>query len=252
MASACRPAGQWRDPEGRARPLGNFGSAALVVACNGRLPAGSKMKLVWGKGIRAANGTPTGKAESFIYTVREPFKATLNCEREKAGAPCSPLSAISLNFNAPFDARLLGKLKIQSAGGSTRPNRPQRQWRQPRGDPAINQLRRPASAACRTLKLETAPPDSRTRLAAPEQRRQLPADHTAPASCRRWPSFPADFGILELKEGGMLPVTLRNVEPASRPATWRCPATHRFSDQRLTEDADVIAAMQTLANFEQQ
>ena len=101
--------------------LGRFGSAPLVVACNGRLPAGSKMKLVWGKGIRAANGTPTGKAESFVYTVREPFRATLNCEREKAGAPCSPLSAISLNFNAPFDARLLGKFRLQTPEGVRAP-----------------------------------------------------------------------------------------------------------------------------------
>jgi hypothetical protein len=71
--------------------VGGMGSAPLVVACSEQLPTASKMKLVWGKGIQAANGTPTEKEESFIYKVREPFKATLNCEREKAGAPCSPL-----------------------------------------------------------------------------------------------------------------------------------------------------------------
>ncbi|MBK7416996.1 MAG: hypothetical protein IPJ38_19735 [Dechloromonas sp.] len=90
---------------------GGLGSAPLVVTCNERLPTGSRMKLVWGKGIRAANGTPSRKEESFIYQVREPFKATLSCEREKLGAPCSPLLAITLSFNAPFDAQVVGKIQ---------------------------------------------------------------------------------------------------------------------------------------------
>ena len=34
----------------------------------------------------------------------------------------------------------------------------------------------------------------------------------APTSTRRWPSFPARFGIIELKGDGMMPVTLRNLE----------------------------------------
>ena len=79
--------------------IGGMGDSALVVTCAERLPTGSKMKLVWGKGIQAQNGTPSEKEESFIYRVREPFKGTLSCEREKAGSPCSPLAAITLSFN---------------------------------------------------------------------------------------------------------------------------------------------------------
>jgi hypothetical protein len=55
-----------------------------------------------------------------------------------------------------------------------------------------------------------------------------------------------------LKEGGVLPVTLRNVEPALKTARLTLPGSHRFSEQRLTEDADVIAAMLALEKFEQQ
>jgi glycine/D-amino acid oxidase-like deaminating enzyme len=72
----------------------NMPNHAIVVACAENLPAGRKMKLVWGKGIKADNGTPSNKEQAFVYTVREPFTASLSCEREKAGAPCSPLSAI--------------------------------------------------------------------------------------------------------------------------------------------------------------
>src|SRR6185369_17943347 len=43
-----------------------------------------------------------------------------------------------------------------------------------------------------------------------------------------------------------------NVEPALKTARLALPGSHRFSEQRLTEDADVIAAMQALEKFEQQ
>lgn len=66
--------------------------------------------------------------------------------------------------------------------------------------------------------------------------------------------FPGDFGIVELKEGGVLPVTLRNVEAKLPLANLQMPSAgaHRFSDQRLTDDAEVIAAIKALAKFEQQ
>ena len=76
----------------------------VVVSCVERLPPGVKMKLVWGKGVEVANGAKSTREESFIYPVREPFRATLSCEREKASAPCSPLSAITLEFSAAVDA----------------------------------------------------------------------------------------------------------------------------------------------------
>ena len=75
--------------------------ATLVVSCSELLPAGSKMKLVWGKGIKAPNGVASDREESFQYKVRAPFAAEMSCEREKAGAPCSPMSIIALSFNAP-------------------------------------------------------------------------------------------------------------------------------------------------------
>ena len=82
------------------------GRNEIVLSCSERLPTGVKMKLVWGKGVEAENGAKSTKEESFIYPVREPFRATLSCEREKASAPCSPLSNITLEFSAPIDAAL--------------------------------------------------------------------------------------------------------------------------------------------------
>ncbi|NJD33829.1 MAG: alpha-2-macroglobulin, partial [Betaproteobacteria bacterium] len=53
--------------------------------------------------------------------------------------------------------------------------------------------------------------------------------------------FPGNFGIVELKEGGVLPGTLRNVE-----------AKLSLAERHLTDDAEVIAAMQDLARFNRQ
>lgn len=66
--------------------------------------------------------------------------------------------------------------------------------------------------------------------------------------------IPGAPGIVELKEGGVVPVTLRNVEAKLPVANLRMPAegAHRFSGKRLTDDAEVIAAIKALDKFEQQ
>ncbi len=236
--------------EDLARQGNGIGPQTLVVSCSEKLPPGSKMKLLWGAGIRAANGTPTEKEESFVFKVREPFKATLNCEREKADAPCSPLSAITLNFNAPFDAALLGKFRLSTAEGPRTPTDPNKQ------------------AESRTQTLDSVtfpgpfPQHAELRVELPaglkdDAGRTLVNAASFPLTTRTGAlpplaKFPGSFGILELKEGGILPVTLRNVENALKTARLTLPGSHRFSQQRLTEDADVIAAMLALEKFERQ
>jgi len=229
---------------------GGMPASSIVVACSEALPAGSKMKLVWGKGIRAANGTPTEKEESFVYKVRQPFKATLHCERERANAPCSPLAQIRLDFNAEFDAKLLGKFRLKTPEGYRSPIDP-------------NQHSSEKEAAFSSVKF--APPfpqNAELSLEIPsgfkdDANRSLSNAASFPLKTRTGnlpplAKFPGNFGIVELKEGGLLPVTLRNVEPALKTASLALPGTHRFSDQRLTEDADVIATMRALEKFEQQ
>jgi uncharacterized protein YfaS (alpha-2-macroglobulin family) len=230
--------------------VGGMGSAPLVVACSEQLPTASKMKLVWGRGIQAANGTPTEKEESFIYKVREPFKATLNCEREKAGAPCSPLSALSLNFNAPFDAKILSKFRLLTATGPRSASDPNKNSSSP--EASLQSVTFPGPLpqnAELTLEIPAGLKDETGRPLSNAASFPL---KTRTGSLPPLAKFPGNFGILELKEGGVLPVTLRNVEPALKTARLTLPGSHRFSEQRLTEDADVIAAMLALEKFEQQ
>ncbi|MCA1938234.1 MAG: hypothetical protein LDL29_06125, partial [Dechloromonas sp.] len=226
----------------------NMPDHAIVVACSENLPAGRKMKLVWGKGIKAANGTPGDKEQSFVYPVREPFIANLSCEREKAGAPCSPLSAIRLNFSAPIDVKYFDKIRLSSAEGPRRPQPLDRENPQAVFDSIAFPGPLPQNTEIK-LELPAAVKDEAGRALSNAERFPLTVRTGALPPLAK---FPGDFGIIELKQGGLLPVTLRNVEASLKTAGLALPGSHRFSDQRLTEDADVIAAMRALAKFEQQ
>lgn len=231
--------------------LGGKGSkSVLVVACSERLPSGAKMKLVWGKGILAANGTPTEKEESFTYKVREPFKATLSCEREKAGAPCSPLSDINLEFNAPFDAKLLAKFRLLTPEGPRSPKDPNKGSSSQ--ESTLRSLKFPGPLpqnAELTLEIPSGLKDDAGRALSNAASFPL---KTKTGSLPPLAKFPGNFGILELKEGGILPLTLRNVETSLKTTRLALPGQHRFSEQRLTDDGDVIAAMRALEKFEGQ
>ncbi|MBK6908013.1 MAG: alpha-2-macroglobulin [Rhodocyclaceae bacterium] len=249
---AARPVPAAQRSEILAHAHGNFGSDALVVSCAERLPPGAKMKLVWGKGIEAVSGAASEKQESFVYTVREPFRATLTCEREKAGAPCSPLSALTLEFSAYTDAALLQKIRLVTPEGTRSPKDPARESNQ--RERQANSVVFPGPFAQEAeLRLEL-PAGIRD-----DANRPLENAAAFPLKFRTGvlpplAKFPGSFGILEFTpgEGGVLPVTLRNIEAKVANATLALPGPHRFAAQALTEDADVILAMNALEQFEQQ
>ncbi|MRR09383.1 alpha-2-macroglobulin, partial [bacterium] len=233
-----------------AHAYGNHGPDPVVVSCAERLPPGAKMKLVWGKGVMAANGTPTEKEESFVFTVREPFRATLSCEREKAGAPCSPLSSVSVEFSAHTDAKLLQKIRLVTPDGARSPKDPNKDSSQRENMARSVTFPGPFPQNAEfTLELPAGLKDDAGRPLANGGNFPLKFRTGALPPLAK---FPGSFGIVELKEGGLLPVTLRNVEAKLATAGLKLPGSHRFGDQRLTEDGDVIAAMKALAKFEQQ
>ena len=215
------------------------GRNEIVVSCSERLPAGVKMKLVWGKGVEAENGAKSAKEESFIYPVREPFRATLSCEREKASAPCSPLSAITLEFSAPIDAALRSRIRLVTPAGERPPVDSDKNDSSRQNTARSFVFARPfAQNAELRLELPAGIKDEAGRPLA--NAANFPLKFTT-ATLPPLAKFPGDFGIVELKEGGVLPVTLRNVE-----------STLALSERRLTDDGEVIAAMQAIARFNRQ
>ena len=230
----------------------------LVLSCAERLPAGAKMRLVWGKGVEMASSEKSiggelksSREESFAYTVRQPFRASFSCEREKPDAPCSPLSDLRVEFSAMLDAKLAAGLRLVSNDGSRPPQAPDA------SGPGESQVQNvsfrrpfPQNAELR-IELPSGLKDDAGR--ALENAASFPLK-VRTGSLPPLAKFPGAFGIVELKEGGLVPVTLRNVEALLPVANLQLPAdgAHRFSTQRYSDDSEVIAAIRQLARFEQQ
>jgi hypothetical protein len=94
---------------------------SLGLACTTALATGARMKLVWGKGVEAVGGAKATRDEGFVFTVREPFKASFSCERERANQPCSPLSDLRLEFSAQLDRKELAKIRLITPDGTRGP-----------------------------------------------------------------------------------------------------------------------------------
>lgn len=224
-------------------------AGSLGLVCATALPPGARMKLVWGAGVEAESGARSSRAESFLYPVREPFKASFSCERERASQPCSPLSDLRLEFSAQLDSKDLAKIRLITPDGPRSPAGSDQGDRQNTGSDVVFRKPFPQNAVLR-IELPGGLKDEAGRPLANAASFPLPVKTgTLPPLAK----FPGNFGIVELKEGGILPVTLRNVETALPVRNLSLPGGgHRFSDQRLTDDADVLAAMGALTKFEQQ
>ncbi len=227
----------------------------LAITCSERLPAGAKMRLVWGKGVEAENegkpGAKSSRNESFPYAVREPFRASFSCEREKVSAPCSPLSDLRIEFSAPVDAKKAASARLVSPEGA---RSPQAQDGEGARENTVRGLtfKRPFPQNAE-LKIEL-PADIKDEAGRPLANATSFPLMVKTGTLPPLAKFSGAFGIVELKEGGVVPVTLRNVEALLPISNLQMPAenAHRFAEQRLTNDSDVIAAIKALAKFEQQ
>ena len=178
----------------------------IAITCAERLPAGAKMRLVWGKGVESENGAQSNRAERFSYVVRGPFRASLTCEREKLNAPCSPLSDLRVEFSAQVDAKKIAAIRLITPEGPRTPVIPDQEGgrQSPFGDVTF---KRPFPQNAE-LKIEL-PADLKD-----ENGRVLENAASFPLKLKTGTlpplaKFPGAFGIVELKEGGVVPVTLR-------------------------------------------
>ncbi|MFY9260817.1 MAG: MG2 domain-containing protein [Gallionella sp.] len=198
----------------------------IALQCSRPLPVGMKMKLVWGRGITSDSGAKVLEDSVFSYQVRTPFTARFGCDRERANMPCSPLSNLWLEFSDTVSAELANKIRLVGKNGEQRPNEWSAEYQAARK--ALGQRLSERSRQERTDHLERVtfkgpfPPNSEFTLVIPKDFKDLsgrPLSNAAqfPLKTRvaGYPplaKFAADFGILERTEGGVLPVTLRNVE----------------------------------------
>jgi uncharacterized protein YfaS (alpha-2-macroglobulin family) len=231
----------WRKPEDGADAVP---PRAVIVAarCRRALPAGGALTLVWGGAIRTANGLAAGAPWRLSMKVRPAFTAGFSCARVNAGAACSPLADVQLNFTGAVPLAQALAVRMVAADGRAVPPVP------------------PGSA---TTTLDSVafkgpfPAGARYRIVLPPG---LADDAGRPlANAARFPlearigdypplaKFAGTFGILEAGEGGVLPVTLRGIEAPLRAKgiaiTGRSLA--------VTRDADIAAWLRRLETAEE-
>lgn len=179
----------------------------LAAQCKNRLPPGAKMKLVWGRGIQGAKGGLVRDQESYVYQVRVPFRAAFSCEREKPTAPCSPLSDLRVQFSADVPWQAAANIRLVIGKQALKP------WREKNDrDNTVGQVvfKGPFLSAMQgqiQLPRELQDISGRKLANASAYPLKVRVGEMPPLA-----KFAADFGILEAKEGGVLPVTVRNVE----------------------------------------
>lgn len=185
--------------------------ASMTLArCRRALPPATKLTLHWGAGIRAASGIATTRDQALHFRVRPAFVAQAECTRVNARAGCLPMLPITIRFSAPVPRRLALGVRLKLADGRLlRPDAAD----QPDGTSAES-VSFPGPFPELTTATVLLPPafvDDAGR--ALENAGSFPlamrVDELPPLA-----KFSGTFGILEAREGGVLPVTVRNLEPA--------------------------------------
>jgi uncharacterized protein YfaS (alpha-2-macroglobulin family) len=204
----------------------DMSSSALGLRCQRPLAPGSRMQLVWDAGIESISGGKSTQRESVTYQVRPVFRAELSCTREKPNAPCSPLSDIELRFSESVSLAQLEQIRLVGAGKSQAPMEIS-----PARAKALNAQRPGAASSYRVAEQDQLisvlfkgpfKPDAAYELTLPRNLRDASGRTLSNASSfplklrtallSPLAKFAANFGVLELKEGGVLPVTIRNME----------------------------------------
>ena len=189
----------------RASALANV----VALKCHRPLPPGRDMALVWGGSIRSPSGHKAGEDHRFDFTVRKEFTARLSCPRARADMGCDPIEALTVQFSAPVLRADAMKVRLEIAPG--------RQLA-PKNDTSDHSVTVSQVSFAAPL-----PPAITAHLLMPQgfhdesgrglaNARRFPLDVSI-ADAPPLVKFAAPFGILEAREGGVLPVTVRSVEP---------------------------------------
>ena len=191
----------------RQRMLANV----VALKCRRPLPPGRDVSLVWGAQIAGAGGKAAGADQRFDYTVRKPFAARFECSRVNAGAGCSPVEEAHVRFSAPIAMSLARAVRIETADGTElKPTFSDDEEKRATISEVSFAAPLPFGTDA-TVKLPADVTDESGRALTNAERFPLAVKFdVAPPLVK----FAADFGILEASQGGVLPVTVRNVEPS--------------------------------------
>ncbi len=199
-----------------------------VLQCGRTLPANAKFDLVWGQGIAMPSGQSNSADQRLTFAVRDQFSARMICQKENAKSGCMPLTPISLDFTAPVARTLLDRITLKGTGNKSYP---QQKAEQPSASDNSVVFPGPFPAkADLTLALPSQLVD--------DKGRELVNGARFPLNFRLadYPpllKFSGDFGIIERVAGGLLPMTVRNLDGAGKAAA-------KLRWVRVTEDEAIL------------
>ncbi|HEV2702527.1 MAG TPA: MG2 domain-containing protein [Steroidobacteraceae bacterium] len=212
-----------------------------LLRCQRRLPPATQVTLHWGTGILTPSGLATHEDQQLAFRVRPEFTATVECTRTNPRAGCVPTLPIQVSFSAPVPRALALRVTLIATDGKVftptveaNTGAPSLQVVSFRGPFAES---RPLSVQLPAQLVDDA---GRTLANAARFPLTLGVDRGPPLV-----KFSGEFGILEAREGGVLPVTLRNVEPRLTVQRVDLPA------KMLKVQADAPTILEWLSRVEQ-
>ncbi|PHR62771.1 MAG: hypothetical protein COA47_02490 [Robiginitomaculum sp.] len=180
----------------------------IWTKCANTLPPATKVRLVWEKGIASPSGVKTSTRQTFNFKIRPQFRARFTCSRTSVKEPCSPLSDLSVQFSAPIALGEARKITLQQ--GAQTIAVPDIDADRERG--SVQNVRFKGPFAEDTSFQIILPTDVRDDADRPlKNQSAFPLDFAT----GKYPpliKFSGNFGILEQKTGGVLPVSIRGVE----------------------------------------
>lgn len=180
----------------------------VVVRCRRSLPPEAKVSLFWGKGIETESGIATTSDQSLTYQVRPAFQASMSCRRTNPRAGCLPIKPVTVSFSAPVARELASQVSLQDPDGMA--HKPVLDAGQPFVQSVeFNGPFPPSATLTLTMPDDLKDDAGRSLVNADRFPLDVPTGALPPLA-----KFPGTFGILEASEGGVLPLTLRNLEPS--------------------------------------
>ncbi len=180
----------------------------VVVQCQRPIPAQTGVQIVWGKGIAAqSSGITTDQPQSLRFVTRPHFLVRFECDRVNPDAGCLPMRDMRLYFTSPITQEHAAAIRLTGSDGKTyKPTLGVNEQTPVVQDVVFKGPFPPRTEFKVMLSRDLTDDAGRTLQNAARFPLDVATDAYPPLV-----KFSGTFGILEAKEGGVLPVTLRSV-----------------------------------------
>ncbi len=184
---------------------------ALLFQCRQAFPPKAHVKIVWGRGVRSKSGMATVKDQVIAYQARGPFTAVFRCMKEKPQGGCIPLSPMRLSFSAPISIKDAKAITIETDKKTGK----DMVWKAKTDREGRNYVEYltfegpfPEKSSLSVHLPKGLKDISERSLSNANKFPLVVKTDTYPALAK----FSDKFGVIEAKEGALLPVTVRNIE----------------------------------------